>query len=366
MSKSRFLVTGATGYLASWIITYLLSNGHFVRGSVRNVKKKEKYRHHLDTAEEFNVVFEPYEADLLNMGAFNDAAKDVDFIIHTASPFIVSNIKNAQEQLIKPALEGTRNVLEAANLSPSVKRVVLTSSVAAIYGDTCEANQLKKRTFDESHWNTSSSTDHQPYSYSKVVAEQEAWHIAEKQDKWTLAVINPSFIMGPSRTLHSNSESILWMEGLIKGKFKFGLPKMYNGVVDVREAARAHIEACFNEDIKGRTIVSSRVLSMPEMASFLKKEIHGDYPWPIMTSPKWLAWLMAPLFGLSRSFISRNVGFRFKLNNSKSEQLFKFHYRPVEQTLLDHFEQMQDWYVKNGKKGKKRKANTESSLLKLM
>ena len=95
-------------------------------------------------------------------------------VFHTASPFI-RVIKDPQKDLVDPAKKGTKNVLGSANKTESVKRVVVTSSCAAIYGDGEDVLKMPNQELTEDLWNTSSSLDHQPYSFSKTVAEKEAW-----------------------------------------------------------------------------------------------------------------------------------------------------------------------------------------------
>lgn len=167
MEPKTVLVTGGTGYLASWIVNYLLEDGHNVRMTVRNKQKKEKYAHLLEIAQQSEGELSVYEADLLIQGSFDEAVNGCEYVIHTASPFFISGISDAKEELVKPALEGTRNVLGAVNRSKTVKRVVLTSSVAAMNGDNCDLQP--NEVLDETHWNETSSENHQPYNYSKTV-----------------------------------------------------------------------------------------------------------------------------------------------------------------------------------------------------
>ena len=143
------LVTGGTGYLASWIIKQLLDEGREVRTTVRNLAQKDKYAHLTKIAVTSNGALQFFEADLLHPGSFSEAMKDCELVIHTASPFIISGVKNAQKELIEPALEGTRNVLDSVNKTDSVKRVVLTSSVVAIYGDSVDIAKTENGIFTE-------------------------------------------------------------------------------------------------------------------------------------------------------------------------------------------------------------------------
>ena len=112
------------------------------------------------------------ESDLLKEGSYNDAMVGCQIVIHTASPFLLET-KNPQKDLIDPALKGTINVLNSVNETSTVTRVVLTSSVAAIYGDAIDSLGYPNRTLDESIWNTSSSLKNSEYSYSKTLAEKK-------------------------------------------------------------------------------------------------------------------------------------------------------------------------------------------------
>ncbi len=144
-----------------------------------------------------------FQADLLAEGSFDQAMVGCELVMHTASPFIISGFNDAYEALIRPALDGTRNVFASVERTPSVKRVVLTSSVAAVYGDNKEALNVPNAVFNETYWNTSSILTHMPYHYSKTVAEREGWRLQAEQSvphRWDLVCINPSFIVGPADT----------------------------------------------------------------------------------------------------------------------------------------------------------------------
>ena len=147
--KTNILVTGGTGYIASWVIKFLLEEGHQVHATVRDLKNEEKNRHLWKLNEENNGELNLFEADLLQEGSFDEAMEGVEYVIHMASPFQVYGIKDPQKQLIEPALQGTRNVLNSANKSDNVKRVVLTSSIAAIYGDNSDISRTTQAIFTE-------------------------------------------------------------------------------------------------------------------------------------------------------------------------------------------------------------------------
>lgn len=143
---------------------------------------------------------------LLDEGSYAEAMTGCQIVFHTASPSKVE-VADPQKELVDPAQLGTRNVLAEVNRTPSVKRVFQTSSCAAIYGDNADLKKTPNGIFTEEIWNPSSSLDHQPYSYSKTVAEKEAWRINEKQSRWDLVTINPTLVIGPGVNPHATSES---------------------------------------------------------------------------------------------------------------------------------------------------------------
>lgn len=333
------LVTGGTGYLASWIVKQLLDQGLEVRTTVRNLAQKDKYAHMTALAVKSKGILQFFEADLLKKGSFSEAMSGCELVIHTASPFKISGIKNAKLELVEPALEGTRNVLETVNTTESVKRVVLTSSVVAIFGDAIDIQKTKNGIFTEEYWNTTSSTDHQPYPYSKTLAEKLAWKMAESQSRWDLLTINPGFIMGPSLSRRTDSTSIEIMIQIATGKFKTGVPSGNISFVDVRDTAKAHILAGFTPTSSGRHICTSSDKSFLDLANALRNE-YSEFPLPKNFVPKWLLTLIAPMIGFSRKYVKLNVGYDIKMDNSYIKKDLGMDFIPFEQTICDHFKQL--------------------------
>jgi nucleoside-diphosphate-sugar epimerase len=347
-SSKPILVTGAGGYIASWIIEYLLEKGYRVRGTVRSLAKNEQLSHLEDMAKLYEGRLELFEADLLRHGSFQKAMEGCELVFHTASPFKISGVKDPQRELIDPALEGTRNVFLSVEDTPSVKRVVLTSSVAAIFGDAREIEDQPNQIFTEDAWNLSSSLQHQPYPFSKTLAEKEAWNMAGQQKRWDLVVMNPAFVLGPSRSRRTDSASTGFVRSLLNGTFKSGTAALYFGIVDVRDVAQAHILAGFTPSAAGRHILCNETLGMLEMAKILNEAHPGRFALPTREMPKWLLWLMAPKIGFTRKFISDNVGFKPLFENRKAIAQFNLRYRPVRETLLDQAAQLiQDGLIKN-------------------
>lgn len=335
----KYLITGASGYIASWIVKYLLERGDEVHGTVRKISDTMKTGHLLAMEKDYPGKLHLFEADLTNRESFRKAMTGCTKVLHTASPFFITKIRDPRKDLIEPALEGTRNVLTLANQFPSVKRIVVTSSVAAIHSDAADILTKTGRTFTEEHWNTTSSEQYNPYQYSKTIAEREAWKIAGSQGQWTLATINPGFVMGPSLSKRVDSTSIDTMRNLLNGKFKTGVPDLWFGIVDVRDVAMAHILATDNAQASGRYLCVNQVLPLKEMAAILREK-YPERPIPKSTVPDLLIYLTGPFMGFSWKFLKKNLGVPFRTDNTRSRENLGLHYHSIQKTLHDHAEQL--------------------------
>ncbi len=335
------LVTGATGYVAGWLVKKLLEAGFTVHAPVREPENKTKLKYLNAIAEKASGTITYFKADLLEIGSYDEAMRDCELVFHTASPFI-NKVRNPQKDLVDPALIGTQNVLDSVNKTPSVKRVVLTSSSVAIIGDAIDCLAFPDGLATEAYWNTTSTVNHQPYNFSKVVAERAAWEINKKQDRWDMITINPSLVIGPGLNPFATSESFNIVRQIGNGTGRFGIPDFTIGVVDVRDVAEAHFLAGFKPDAQGRHIISAQNTSLLELAGILKKKYGNAYPFPAHLLPKPLVWLIAPLAGFKRKMISRNVGYPWRVDNTKSIRELGVRYRPIETSIIEFFQQMID------------------------
>ncbi|KAK4492379.1 hypothetical protein RD792_003184 [Penstemon davidsonii] len=258
-------VTGASGYIASWLVKFLLEKGYTVKASVRDLSDPKKTEHllALDGAKERLHLI---KANLLEEGSFDAVVDGCDGVFHTASPFY-HTVKDPQAELIDPALKGTLNVLESCAKTPSVKKVVLTSSVAAV------ANNGKPRTpdvvVDETWWSDPDFCKQTQmwYVLSKTLAEDAAWKFV-KEKGLDLVVINPAMVIGPllQPTLNTSSAAML---NLIKGAETY--PNATFGWVNVKDVALAHILAYENPSANGRYCTVETVAHYSEVVNILRE-----------------------------------------------------------------------------------------------
>lgn len=339
MDLSPVVLTGATGYLGSHILKQLLKKGCEVRITTRNLEKTKQSNLMVSFLKDYEGKLSIFEADLLNEGDFDEVMRGAKSLVHAASPFKIEGIKDAKKELVDPAVIGTRNVLNSAT-KMGVERVVQTSSIVAIYGDAVDVELIEGDAFNEKHWNATSSISHQPYNYSKTVAEKEALALS-LTSPWRLVTINPGFILGPALVKRTDSTSVDFMMNLLNGKFSMGVPDMSFSVVDVRDVARAHILGLEKDDIKGRFICSNESLNMLEMSNVLREKYGKKYKLAKSTLPKFVFYLFGPLIaGVTWAYIRKNVGYPLRFDNSKSKEVLGMEYRDVKSTLEEHAQQL--------------------------
>jgi len=301
----KVLVTGASGFLASQIVAHLVAKGKYeVRGTVRSLEKSK----HLQKL--FPQVT-LYQADLLTEGSFDQAVKDVEVVFHTASPF-QTNIKDPKKELIEPALQGTLNVLRSVDKTPSVRRVVLTSSVAA-----SARGKPPSHVYSEKDWNRDSTETKEPYPYSKTVAEEAAWKFAEGK-KWKLSTILPSFILGAPLSDRIDAVSVQAVKNLLEGKHHEKEPGLAVGAVSIHDIATAHILAAEkNEAINQRYFVTStRSYSRQDLNDLLIQS--GEFK----------------NFPLDKNIFVKSKG-GFNYDNSKVQRELGLQFSPVDKTVVE-------------------------------
>jgi nucleoside-diphosphate-sugar epimerase len=322
------LVTGGSGYLGGWCIVELIRRGYRVRTTVRNAAREPEVHDavasQVDPAHHLTI----HQADLMSDDHWDNVIEGCDYVLHVASPFPPSQPKDPDE-LIRPAREGTVRVL-GKSLDHGVKRVVVTSSIAAVR----LAKGSEKRTLNEDDWTDPDAAELTPYVRSKTIAERAAWNLVrERGAEDRLAVVNPGAIIGP--VLHEDtSYSIQSVERLLKGSP--GVPRLGFNFVDVRDVADLEIRAMTSPEAGGKRFIAvTKWLWMSETGQILRDRL-GDQASkvPTRTIPNLLVRGMALFDGGIRSIVG-TLGKRTDLTSERAKSTLGWSPRPIEDTIAE-------------------------------
>ncbi|CAE7564970.1 CCR1 [Symbiodinium natans] len=269
-SGAPWCVTGGSGFLGSWCVKLLLEEGFTVRTTTRSAEKAS-YLKSLPGAERLTIVD---GVDLLTPGAFDDAIRGCSHVLHTASPFYFKG--GSEEKLVRPAVEGTRNVLNSCHRL-GVKKVALTSSTASVYTNygslpadhvyTAEDFSPADVLREKENW----------YCLSKLLAEQLAWDMSKEPGcPFQLTVLIPTLIWGPMLPgqphMNTSASSLV---GYMDGSLKV-IENACKTVVDVRDVSRAHIEAVRGEYGGQRILLIGGCPHFREVAEYVREALPED------------------------------------------------------------------------------------------
>jgi nucleoside-diphosphate-sugar epimerase len=330
-AKPLVLVTGATGYIAGHCIRDLMQHGYRVRGTVRSLADAKKTEHLRRMASELGGSLELVEADLTSDRGWREAVAGCTFVQHVASPF-PPEVPKDENELIGPAVGGATRVLEAAAASGTVKRVVMTSSVAAVaFGH--DPNDHTVRT--ETDWSNPDRCD--PYPKSKTLAERAAWDLVAKLpagQRLELAVINPGFVLGPLLNADQGTSGELIRKLLMREMP--ACPEIGFAPVDVRDVAIAHRLAMEKQGAAGnRYICAGEHIWVQDMAKILAAEFNPrGYRVPTGKLPYWLMWIIA-WFDKAVNLALGFVGRKELVSSAKAQRELGWTMRPVRDSIID-------------------------------
>lgn len=326
MSRGKVLVTGASGYIAGYVVKALIAEGWSVSGTIRSLAKADAVRASLGvTADQLPLT----AADLTSDAGWAEAAAGCDFVQHIASPLPTGAVKS-DDDLIVPARDGALRLLRAAKAA-GVKRVVMTSSVAAMYYGMTG----KDRTYTEADWSDLTSPGTNAYAKSKTIAERAArdW-VAAEGGGMEYCTINPALVLGPVLG-NDFSGSLIVITRLLNGELP-GLPAIGFGICDVRDIAAAHLSAMTTPGIDGeRFLCSGAYLPFADVAAILKSRLADKAKRvPTMKLPNFLVRLSA-LFDEQVKIVLPELGRTRVGDASHARAVIGFNPRPVAETIVD-------------------------------
>jgi nucleoside-diphosphate-sugar epimerase len=329
-TMSTVLVTGGSGFVGSHCILQLLAAGHQVRATVRSLQREADIRSMLKCGgAEAGDRLTLSVADLEKDSGWAEAVQGCEYVLHVASPFPATLPRN-EDELIRPAREGTLRVLQASR-DAAVKRVVLTSSFAAVgYG-----HKPQVAPFNEMDWTDPSAEGVAPYTKSKTLAERAAWDFMAKEGgNLELSVVNPVMVFGPVLG-PDYSTSILVVQRMMDGAIP-GCPNLTFGAVDVRDVADLHLRAMTHPAAQGERFlaVAEDFLSMLDIAKILKNNMGASARRvPTWELPNWLV-RMAAFRDPAVKQIIPELGVRKNATNEKAKRLLGWNPRGNAESIV--------------------------------
>jgi nucleoside-diphosphate-sugar epimerase len=327
---STVLVTGGSGFVGIHAVLQLLAAGHEVRTTVRRPDRQADVVAMLSeggVASAGRLAF--HTADLTRDDGWREAAAGCEYVLHVASP-LSTRVPKDENEMIIPARDGTLRVLRAAR-EAGVRRVVITSSMGAIgYG-----HPPRDRPFDETDWTNLDGGDVQPYVKSKTLAERAAWDfVAREGGGLELSVVNPTGIFGPVLG-PDYSGSIEIIKSLLDGAMP-AVPRIYFGVVDVRDVVDLHLRAMTAPEAKGERFiaVAGETMSILDIARVLRRELGpAARRVPRFQAPDWLVRLAATRIPLLRYALPM-LGKVRRSTSAKATRLLGWQARSNEEAIL--------------------------------
>ena len=305
------------------------------------VKELPQQKHHLRPLadpKDLDSRLTFVELDLEKNSGWDAAINGVDVLLHTASPFPLVSPKDENE-LIRPAVDGTLRALKAAH-SAGIKRVILTSSMAAIYGGELPAGVSE---YDETIWTeVTHPVGRVAYTKSKTLAEKAAWdYIKSSAPEIALTTINPVLVLGAPLDKNFGS-SISVVERILNGKDPM-LPDLNFAIVDVRDVAKMHVDA-----IKTKSSEGERILASSETKSFvgIAKLLKATYPKSKVKTaqaPTFLINILGIFDGTVRSILPQ-LGKPMKISGAKAKRLLGISFIQADVSIKESA----DYLIKNG------------------
>src|SRR5260221_7188907 len=335
-TNQTVLVTGASGFIAIHCIIQLLEQGYQVRGTLRSMNRENELRNTLAKFVQADDRLSFVQADLLEDAGWADAVRGCDYVLHVASPFPFEEPKD-ENDLIRPAKEGTLRVLRAA-ADNDVKRVVVTSSIAAI----SVGHPREKTHFDEKDWSLPDSLTIESYAKSKTLAESAAWEFMKNLPQGhplELVVINRGYVLGslPDAQQRASGELI---QQLMSGKLPRLARIQFTGV-DVRDVATAHITAMTMPEAAGKRFPCvNQQFWISEAAEILNKHFAArGYKIRTVVMPSWLVRIVALFLTQIRPTLP-SLDRETHIDTTLIRKILNWKPRSLEETLVDMAESM--------------------------
>lgn len=328
-------VTGASGFLGSHVVTELLSSGYSVIATVRDRSGQgADYLEQMKTLD-YPGTLKIMQADFNQSGSYDEAFSDSDYLILTAANTTLgfSSKSDTLAANDNDNIIGTGNIIESIDRSSHIKRIIYTSSMAAVFRSDVKDSYV----YDENDWNNDDRESSDPYFYSKTQAERmfvEKYGNRSKDQTPDLIRFNPSVIMGPFGVRSHQNTSISILRNLLESRAT-GCPRLYYSIVDVRDLASVYVDALHNKSASGRYLIPGVSISLLGIAEIVSRHF-PEYKMPKRELKDAIVYsLVAHSTGLTKEYLDKFLGIEHQFNDEKLQRDFKKEYISLEQTIKD-------------------------------
>jgi nucleoside-diphosphate-sugar epimerase len=330
--EQTVLVTGGSGFLGGWCLVELLRRGYRARTTVRDLGREAEVRANVGSQVELADRLTVLAADLTEDRGWEEAIDGSDYVLHVASPFPPAQPKDPDE-LIVPARDGTLRVLRES-LARGVKRVVVTSSVAAVR-NAAPGVRTDGRELTEADWSDPDNPRSSPYTRSKTIAELAAWeHVRANGQQERLVTVQPGAIIGPLLG-DDRSYSLQAIERMLTGAMP-GIPRLGFSFIDVRDVAALEVDAMTAPGAAGqRLLAAGSFLWLSDVAAILRSGLGDDASKvPRRRVPNLVVRALAMFDPGIRSVVG-DLGRKTTYSLENAERRVGWSPRPVEDSILD-------------------------------
>lgn len=321
----KVLLTGISGYIGLHCAVELLKEGYAVKGSIRNLSKAQQLTQTIEKHISANGNLEFCELDLLNDNGWDEAVADCDFVMHVASPFF-SKVPKDENELIKPAVEGTLRALRAAHKA-GIKRVVLTSSMVAMLGDMVGDENITQQS-----WTNTNAKNATAYLKSKTLAEKSAWDFV-KDKQMELVTIHPGPVYGPTLSSNLSGESMTLFKRILTGELKQMINASIN-MSDVRDVAKIHVQALETEEAVNQRFIVATETAYPFLDITQLLHSKGYEKVGTGVAPNFIVKLLS-YFNSEMKGMLPYVGKKYEGDISRTKSTFNWKPIPFEKMVLD-------------------------------
>nr|BAJ17657.1 dihydroflavonol reductase [Gynura bicolor] len=310
-SQATVCVTGAAGFIGSWLVMRLLERGYIVHATVRDPDDKKKVKHLIELPKaETNLTL--WKADLTKEGSFDEAIKGCHGVFHVATPMDFET-KDPENEMIKPTIEGVLSIIRSCVKAKTVKKLVFTSSAG-----TVNVQETQLPVYDESHWSDldfiySKKMTAWMYFVSKTLAERAAWE-ATKENNIDFISIIPTFVVGPFISPSFPPSLITALSLINEMESHYSIIKQ-GQYVHLDDLCESHIYLYENPKAEGRYICSSHDATIHQLAKMINEK------WPEYHVPTQFVGIdeEVPIVSFSSKKLT-DTGFKFKYD---LEEMFK-------------------------------------------